>query len=99
MPATYIAGYDGSDAARAALGFTTRLASVTGATVVAANVYDPPSIVAGKGASYAPVAELDEDARHAAQAILSDLEVEKVVVSAPSPAAGLHHLTKHRHAA
>ena len=45
---TYITGYDGSPAAKAALRFTTRLADATGADVVAANVYPRPARDFGK---------------------------------------------------
>ena len=98
---TYITGYDGSDAARAALRFTRRLAETSHAEVIAAAVYPQTPWVFGKGASDAPLAELDEQARADAQSTLESVDVPDVThvaVGAPSPAEGLHRLAEDQHA-
>ena len=99
---TYITGYDGSDAARAALRFTQRLAQTAHAEIIAANVYPQSPLVFGKGASDGPLAELDEQARAHAESTLESADVPDVThvaVGAPSPAEGLHRLAEDQHAA
>jgi nucleotide-binding universal stress UspA family protein len=99
---TFVTGYDGSDAARAALRWTSRLAGALGADVVAANVYAHAPYLPGKGASDGPVHELAEEARADAERTLAAVdvaEVTHVAVGADSPAAGLTQLAEDQHAA
>jgi nucleotide-binding universal stress UspA family protein len=102
MTTTLIAGYDGSDAAAAAVRFARMLATATGGDVVAAAVHPPVPYVYAPGASTAAdaelTAELREDARRRLETIPDD-DVERVVVAAHSPAEGLHRLAEERRAA
>ena len=102
MSTTYIAGYDGSDASRAALRFTVRLAEKAGAEVVAANVFDQPEVVLGKGAPVGALRELREVARRSADDTLTRTgvpDITHVAVGASSPAEGLHHIAEDQRAA
>lgn len=101
MTSTYISGYDGSTASRAALAFTTRLAERTRAEVVAANVFTQTPAILRKGASDGALAELREDARRDAERVFDDgavPEVSHVAVGASSIAEGLHRLAEDQHA-
>jgi hypothetical protein len=51
MALTYIAGYDGTEAASSAVTLARHLAGATGADVIAAVVYEPIPEIYGKGAS------------------------------------------------
>src|SRR5688500_248308 len=95
MSATYIAGYDGSDASRAALRFAARLAEKTGADVVAANVFDQPQVVFGESAPPGALGELRDVARRGAEDKLAQAglpDITHVAVGASSPAEGLHNI-------
>ena len=73
MTPTYIVGYDGSDAAGCALGFTRELARATGAGILAANVYAVPvPLVAPYPANLVPPLDPDLEAvqRKAAEEVL-----------------------------
>ncbi len=101
MPATYIAGYDGSDASRAALRFATTMADATDGEVIAAMVYIEAARVFGRGGPYG-VAAIDEQSRANAEHVLAKDGVPEVmqrVVGARSPAQGLHRLAVKEHAA
>src|SRR5687768_13518580 len=94
---TYIAGHDGSDAARAALRFTVHLAEATGADVLAAGVYPHTRPMPARSASAAPLAELEAESRRRTEAQLGEIEHPRIVhcaVGAPSPAAGLQQLAE-----
>lgn len=102
MSATYIAGYDGSDASRAALRFATRLAEKTGAEVIAANVFDQPQVVLGKGAPVGALRELRDVARQSAEETLARTgipDITHVAIGAASPAEGLHTIAEDQRAA
>jgi len=102
MSTTYIAGYDGSDASRAALRFVTQLASAAGGEVLAATVYIQAARAFGKGAVDGPVVALDEQSRADAEQVLAKGGVPDVmwcVVGAGSPAEGLHRLAEDQRAA
>jgi nucleotide-binding universal stress UspA family protein len=102
MTATYIAGYDGSEAARAALHFTTRLAEHADAKVVAAAVYPQAPVPAGRAVTHRVVAEREEEARREAAQMLADAGVPDIThwtVAATSPAAGLQLLAEDERAA
>ena len=95
MRPTYIAGYDGSDASRAALRLVTQLADEGDGEVVVAHVHPVAIRSYGKGASDGAVAALDEQARADAAQMLTDAGVPAAmqrVVGAGSPAEGLHRL-------
>lgn len=98
MAQTYIAGYDGSDAAKAALRFTRRLAGSAHAEVIAAAVYgQKPEGPAADG----PMAELDAQARKSAEDTLAAADIPEVMyvsVGARSPAEGLHRLAEEQNA-
>jgi nucleotide-binding universal stress UspA family protein len=78
MPFTIIAGYDGSDASRAAIRFAARLGRALPAEVVAVSGYPVPPHVFGKGASDGAEAALAEDARAEADLTLAELQEEGV---------------------
>jgi nucleotide-binding universal stress UspA family protein len=101
MSTTFIAGYDGSDAARAALRFTGRLAAQLGGDVVAANVYPLVPAVLSKGASAGALHELRDQARSEAEKLLreSGVDARLVPVAAQSAAEGLHQLAEEEDAA
>jgi nucleotide-binding universal stress UspA family protein len=97
MPTTYIAGYDGSDASRAAVRFTEALAARTGARVVAAAVYPRIPYVPAPGAPPIADAELDAEARGEAERRLAELEGENLdrrALPSSSPSRGLHRLAE-----
>ena len=95
MPTTYIAGFDGSAASRAAVELAARLAAPRAAHLVAVNVYAPAA-----GAYWTPVEamrfdDVQAEYRREAEELLETLEppgVEKRAVEAASPARGLHEL-------
>ena len=102
MSTTYIAGYDGSDASRAALRFVTQLASAAGGEVLAATVYLQAARYFGKGAADGAVVALDKQSRADAEQVLLKGGVPDVmwcVVGAGSPAEGLHRLAEDQRAA
>jgi nucleotide-binding universal stress UspA family protein len=93
----YVVGYDGSAASKAAVAFTIHLAQVTGAEVVAANVYEivSPMIVRGSGAAATEM--LQEDVRRLAERCVSEIgepTVRRVAIAAESPAKGLHDIAE-----
>ena len=95
MPLTYIAGYDGSDASRAAVTLAQALAEAAGAEMLVATVYlqTPPAYA--PGASAMADAELDQEAQADAERLLTALEVggvRKRTVRAGSAPRGLHEL-------
>ena len=95
MTATYLAGYDGTDAARAAITFAKRLAATRGAVVTAATVYHPVPHVYSPGASRAADLELTEELVGEARRVQASIDVDgvrTVVVPGRSPAHGLHDL-------
>ena len=92
MPSTIIAGYDGSDASRAAVRFATRLGQTLAADVVAVSGYPVPPHVFGKGASDGTDAALAADARADADRTLAALDEDGVsnrLVRAGEPARAL----------
>jgi nucleotide-binding universal stress UspA family protein len=102
MSTTYIAGYDGSDASRAALRFVTQLGSAAGDEVIAAMVYQQSVRGFGKTAPGGPVVALDEQSRADAEQVLvagGVPDVMRCVVGAGSPAEGLHRLAGAQRAA
>jgi nucleotide-binding universal stress UspA family protein len=92
MTSTFIVGFDGSDGARAAVRFATRIAGALRADVVAVNGYIVPRHVFGKGASDGGEAAIADDSRAEADLALAELHedgVTKRVVRAGSPAQAL----------
>jgi nucleotide-binding universal stress UspA family protein len=98
MSAIYLAGYDGTAAARAAVGFAAALGPED-ARVIAVNVYpDVTDRFTAEGAS----ATLQRDLRAESERLLATLEepgAEHRSVAANSPAQGLHELAAERQAA
>jgi nucleotide-binding universal stress UspA family protein len=97
---TYIAGYDGSQAGRAAVRFATRLAAATGAKVVAATVHPSTAHLHGRIAAD-PADQLNAEARRQATELLEQLDVEgieRLAIGADSPAHGLHAAAEEREA-
>ena len=97
MSATYLAGYDGSDAAAAAVRFAKRLAEPVGGATVAVTVYHPAPHVYSPGASRAADAELTRELADQARATQAALDVDvdvdgvgKAIEPGRSVAAGLH---------
>jgi nucleotide-binding universal stress UspA family protein len=98
--ATYICGYDGTDASRAAVRFAARLGSLTGAKVIAAHVFSPLQV----GHMHAVVLSIpDEDHKRArAERLLDGLDeegVERRLIPSGTPAHGLHGLAEAERAA
>jgi nucleotide-binding universal stress UspA family protein len=92
VSSTIIAGYDGSDAARAAVRFAARLGQALSADVVAVSGYPVPPHVFGKGASDGAEAALAADSRADADLTLSKLDEEGILsrlVRAGEPARAL----------
>jgi nucleotide-binding universal stress UspA family protein len=101
MTKTYIVGYDGSDASRAALRFVKQMAADED-EVLAAAVFHETSRSFGKGASDGVTVALDDQARADADAVLRKDGVPhgmRRVVGAGSVAEGLHLLAEQRSAA
>jgi nucleotide-binding universal stress UspA family protein len=99
MP-TYVCGFDGTEAAHAAVRFAARLASLAGAKVIAAHVFAPVRV----GHMYAVVDSfLDSDEKRAeAERVLEGLTEEGVdrrLVASSSAAHGLHRLAEEEGAA
>src|SRR5687768_9108345 len=97
---TYVAGFDGTEASRAAVRFAARLGSLTGAKVIAAHVFSPVRV----GHIYAVVGSfLEEDQKRAeAERLLEGLDEEGVdrrLISSSTPAHGLHRLAEEERAA
>jgi nucleotide-binding universal stress UspA family protein len=102
VSATFLAGYDGSDASRAAVRFARTLGEAYGGRVVAVHVHPAIPFVAGKGASERARLDLEADARADAERLLAALAepgVETRAVAAPSAAHGLQRLAEEEHAA
>src|SRR4051794_21153859 len=104
MPPTYIAGYDDSAAAAAALSFTRRLARGAGAGVVVAYVYPdvrPVPSPYGPVSLIADNADLTSVARDAAQELIGHLpdDVEGVAIAGASVPHELDRLAREEHAA
>src|SRR3954471_24337152 len=78
MPSTIIAGYDRSDASRAAVRFAARLGRALPAEVVAVSGYPVPQHVFGKGASDGADAALAADAMAEAHLALAELQDDDV---------------------
>jgi nucleotide-binding universal stress UspA family protein len=98
---TYLAGYDGHDAGRAAVRFARRLGEPLEARVVAVHVYESVPFIPAKGASEGARRELEEDARAHAERLLADLGergVETLAVAASSVARGLQELAQEQRA-
>ena len=99
MAHTYIAGFDGSEASRAAVRLALRLGRAEGARVIAARITPTVYSVPGRGASPALDRSLDADIRAQAEqelreTLVVDGDVERTVRSAHSPAEGLHALVE-----
>ncbi len=98
----YLAGYDGSPAAGAAVRFAKVLAAPGGEQVVAVMVHPVLPHVLGKGSSAAADAALEDALREDAARVLAGLVDEGVrreVVAGESPAQGLHRLAEDQDAA
>src|SRR3712207_247219 len=78
MPPTYIAGYDGSEASRAAVRYAIALAEGTGAQVHAVHVHPSVPPVFAPGASSAADAQLREILRQDAERVLDTLDSDDV---------------------
>lgn len=92
MTTTYLAGYDGGAASRAAVQLAVLLGESGGADVVAAYVYRPPVWADGLSFDYEDV---EADLRREAGIMIESLRVPGVrreVVRSDSPARGLHEL-------
>jgi nucleotide-binding universal stress UspA family protein len=83
MSSRFIAGFDGSDGAREAVRFATRLARALEAEVVAVTGYEVPPHVFGKGASDGVDSALADDARAEADRTLSELHEDGVAARVP----------------
>jgi nucleotide-binding universal stress UspA family protein len=97
MSSTFVAGYDGSDASRAAVRLAKRLGQHLDARVLVIHVYEPVPFVAGKGENDGARRALQEDIRAAAEHLLDELGepgVEKRAIPAWSPARGLHDVAE-----
>jgi nucleotide-binding universal stress UspA family protein len=98
---TYVAGFDGTEASRAADRFAAELGSRTGAEVIAAHVYSPLPV----GHPYAVVPALGEEERKRradAERLVEALDeegIERRAVPASSPAHGLQNLVEQENAA
>jgi nucleotide-binding universal stress UspA family protein len=102
MSLTYIAGYDGTEAASSAVALARTLAGATGADVIAAVVYEPIPVIYGRGSSGLVDAELEDEIRGLAERTLAGLEeqdgVLRRVIPGESPAHGLHRLAEQEEA-
>ena len=103
MRPEYIAGFDDSAAAGAALGFTRRLARATGACVVAASSTRRarrPVALRTRG-SGRDNADLSAAARHAAEGVVAHLpdDVQALLIAASSVPHELDRLARGEHAA
>jgi nucleotide-binding universal stress UspA family protein len=102
MSETYIIGFDGSDASRAAVRFTTELAAATGASTTVANVYPEPPVVYGRGSLAGARDALTASSREESARLLATLEdvdvTEAVTVMSDSPAHGLQRAAQERDA-
>jgi nucleotide-binding universal stress UspA family protein len=78
MSATYLVGYDGSDAAQAAIDFAALLAKATGASLTAVCAYPPPPRVFARGASDGADAELTALAEADAALAMAELHDPRV---------------------
>jgi nucleotide-binding universal stress UspA family protein len=78
MPSTIIAGYDGSDASRAAVRFAARLGQALSSEVVAVSGYPVPPHAFGKGGSDGADAALAADAMAEAHLTLTELQEDGV---------------------
>jgi nucleotide-binding universal stress UspA family protein len=99
MP-TYVCGFDGTEASRAAVRFAGRLGSLVGAKVIAAHVFSRVRV----GHIYAVMESFrDEDEKRAeAERVLEGLDEEGVdrrLIPSSSPAHGLHSLAEEEGAA
>jgi nucleotide-binding universal stress UspA family protein len=99
MP-TYVAGFDGSVASRAAVHFAAQLGRVLDARVIAAHVYSPLRL----GHIYAVVGSMveEDEKRSEAEHVMEGLDEEGIdrrVVAASSPAHGLQSLAEDEDAA
>ena len=97
MPRVHIAGFDGSEAATAAVRFARRLATAPEDEVIAATVHRTVPYALAPGPSAGADAALVEEIRRDAVDLLDTLAVEgvrKEVVAADSPAQGLHRLAE-----
>jgi nucleotide-binding universal stress UspA family protein len=98
MSLLYIAGYDGSPAATAAVRLAVALARAEGASVIAAHVYaEVPALSADAGLGAG--VELHEELRGMGQRLLDGLDVEGVgehVLLGGPPARALHDLALER---
>ena len=93
MPATYIAGYDGSPESHSAVEVAARLAEAAGAEVVAVNVYPHGTAIYWVAPTVMQSAEIEAELRASAKQTLEKLDVPGVtgmVLKADSPARGLH---------
>lgn len=94
MSEVYLVGYDGSEAADAALRFTHALATQTGAEVMAVNVYERVPYVFARGAAPAADLALEQAAHDDAERLLAAIaipDVRTTAVAADSVTEGLHH--------
>jgi nucleotide-binding universal stress UspA family protein len=92
VPSTIIAGFDGSDASRAAVRFAARMAGSVEGEVVAVTGYPVPPRVLGKGAADGATASLASDARAQADLTLAELQEDGIasrVVRPGGPAQAL----------
>jgi nucleotide-binding universal stress UspA family protein len=99
MP-TYVCGFDGTEASRAAVRFAARLGSLTGAKVIAAHVFSPVRA----GHIYAVMESYPEEEQKRAEAerLLEGLDEEGVdrrLISSGSAAHGLHSVVEDEAAA
>lgn len=76
MPKVYVAGYDGTPSARAAVELAAELAQPSGGRVLAVTSYEPSVPTLAPGGSIAADARLEEEARHAASMTLGELHVQ-----------------------
>ncbi len=102
MSPTYIAGYDGSDAAVRAVEFAAALAAPAQAEVLAVATFRPAPRIADTTGQPQIEKLINENARRDCTALLETLEVpgaERLVLEASSAARGLQELAGQRDAA
>lgn len=93
MPPTFIAGYDGSAASRAAARFAQALAAREHAELLAVNVFPEPSMTYLLGVEAFSYNELEPELREEAEKLLKQLELDDITrraIHSDSVAHGLH---------
>lgn len=102
MPGIYVAGYDGSESACAAVRFAAAMAAAAGGRTVAVAVYRPAPQLEGGHRDGRLVQQINEQAHRRCRELLAGLsvpDVEPLVLAARSPTQALHQLAAQREVA